>query len=142
MSAKLTVLIAEDDPDEAFLLMEAFRHAHLEHRHVWVRDGHQVLAYLSGKPPYAERGENPTPDLVLLDLRMPGLGGHEVLRHLQGQTAMQVPVVVLSSSVLPWDEAQSRELGAAAYYVKPLDFTELVRLVRELDVRWLKRGSD
>jgi DNA-binding response OmpR family regulator len=138
MSAEQTVLIAEDDADEAFLLMEAFRQAKLDHRLVWVRSGQEVLDYLSGKRLYDEPRKNAMPDLMVLDLRMPGIGGDGVLKWLQGEQGLKVPVVVLTSAMSEADEVRSRELGAKGYYVKPLDFNELVRLVRELDARWLK----
>jgi len=138
MSAKKTVLIAEDDADDAVLLQEAFRYAKLDHQAVWVKDGQEVLDYLCGKPPYDGRRQNPAPDLLILDLKMPRLDGYGVLRWLRGQPAVRIPVVVLGSSVFEADKERTRELGAKEHYLKPLGFDDLVRLVMELDARWLR----
>lgn len=139
------VLAAEDDPADALLLRLAFEKARSPCQLFHVRDGKIAVDYLSGNHGYADRAQNPLPDLLLLDLNMPRMGGLDVLKWLrQKHTFDLLPRIVLSSS--PEQEiAKARNLGACACYSKPTAFSDLVRLVLELETQWLgipKRGLD
>src|SRR5215471_19867731 len=79
------VLVAEDDPDDRFMLRRAWRKAKLPHRLMDVSDGEQVIRYLSGSPPFDDRTRHPMPDLLLLDLKMPKLNGFDVLTWIQSR---------------------------------------------------------
>ena len=134
-----TVLLAEDDPNDAFLVQRAFRKAELSHRLVHAADGQQAVDYLSGVPPFDDRLAHPFPNLLLLDLKMPRLNGFEVLEWLQGRAEFRsLPAIVLSSSDHQSDIEQARVLGAAEYYRKPGDPAELLGIIRALDERWLR----
>ncbi len=136
-----TVLLAEDDPNDAFLVQRAFKKAELPHRLVHAADGQQAVDYLSGVPPFDDRLAHPFPDLLLLDLKMPRLNGFEVLEWLQGKAEFRaLPAIVLSSSDHQADIEQARALGAAEYYRKPGDPAELLGIIRALDERWLQRN--
>ncbi|SPE59122.1 Response regulator receiver protein (modular protein) [Verrucomicrobia bacterium] len=127
------ILVAEDDDNDALLLTRAFEKSGLEHSISRVADGQEAVDYLAGMTPFLDRTLFPLPDLLLLDLKMPRMGGFEVLAWLGNRPDLQLlPVVVLSSSSLPEDIAKARELGARDYKVKPVEFADLVRLVQHL----------
>ncbi len=132
-----TVLLAEDDPNDAFLLQHAFVKATLSHRLIHVQDGQQAIDYL-----VVAGVAHPVPDLLLLDLKMPRVDGFEVLDFLQQKPALkQMPVVVLSSSDHEQDIQQARARGAADFFRKPGDPAELLRIVQSLHERWLQKPS-
>jgi CheY-like chemotaxis protein len=114
------VLLAEDNEDDLFLSRRMLAKAGLETVH-HVADGRQALDYLAGRGPYADRARHPLPDIVLLDLKMPGHTGHEVLEWLRRQPDLQaVRVYVLTSSDEPSDRRRVQKAGAQGYIVKPL----------------------
>jgi len=133
-----TVLLAEDDLNDAFLVRRAFKKADLPHRLVHLLDGQQAIEYLSGAALDGTAITPGRPDLLLLDLKMPKVGGFEVLAWLQQRPELKsMPVVVLSSSDHESDVRQARALGAADYFRKPGDPSELIGIVRTLHERWL-----
>lgn len=139
MPACRTVLLAEDDENDAFLLRLAFEKAQLGHALIHMLDGQDVLDYLSkcgAETPGA--AACPRPDLLILDIKMPRLTGFDVLSWLRARPQFQFPVVVLSSSEREDDKVKARELGAVAYHVKPGEHNELVQLARQMDQQWLK----
>ncbi|SPE61799.1 Response regulator receiver protein [Verrucomicrobia bacterium] len=137
------ILVAEDDDNDALLLVQAFRRSGLGHSVSRVANGKQAVDYLAGTAAFSDRAVCPLPDLLLLDLKMPQMGGFEVLAWLRTRPDLQLlPVVVLSSSALPDDMAKARELGARDYQIKPFEFSELVRLVENLHHRYLGAGPE
>lgn len=132
-----TILLVEDDPDEAELAREALRALGIPHELVVAEDGDEALDYLFRSGPQAGRRPG-SPDVVLLDLKLPGLGGIDVLRRIRahGPTA-HVPVVVLTSSLEAPDLRASYASGANSYVQKPVDFEEFLRAVRQLGAYWL-----
>jgi len=136
------VLVAEDDENDAFLLMRAFRKSGLGLAVFRVADGTEAVDYLGGTGAYTDRALFPLPKLVLLDLKMPKMSGFEVLAWMRTRPALVgLPTVVLSSSTLPSDLAKARELGAKDYKIKPMDFQELVRLVQDLNNCYLHQKA-
>jgi len=132
-----TILMADDDIEEFLLLREAL--IEIGHRHDLrlVRDGDELLEYLTGGGRYADGAEAPRPDLVLLDLKMPRRDGREVLSQLRdSQHLRRIPVVVLTSSSAADDVAASYELGANSYIRKPATFREVVAMVDMLTRYW------
>jgi CheY-like chemotaxis protein len=128
------VLVAEDEQSEQFLLRRAFKKAGLDLRIDFVSDGYGVLRYLRNPP------EGVLPSLLLLDLRMPGLGGFDVLEWLQQQPELRPAyVVILSSSLLGTDIARANKLGVDHYLVKPRDPLELVATVKRLEPYWTEQ---
>jgi len=138
MPRKATILVADDDSNDLFLLVKSIEKSGLGHSVIAVINGQEAVDYLSGKPPYNDRIQTPLPDLFLLDLKMPRMNGFEVLLWLQGEEALkQIPVVVLSGSILEKDKAEALGLGAREYCVKPATGDEYIQFVKELHARWL-----
>src|SRR5262245_46306282 len=99
LAANQAILLVEDDENDVFLLQHAFAAAGVTHPIAVVSDGRQAIAYLAGADRYGDRGRFPFPGLVLLDLKLPGIAGLEVLRWVQQQPSLcLLPVIVLSSS--------------------------------------------
>lgn len=142
MSEPATILVAEDDENDIVILSYAFKQAGLPHTLERVPDGEAAIHYLQGEGTYANRTRFPLPDLFLLDLKMPKVSGFEVLAWLQTQPALdEIPVVVLSGSELEEDKMETAKLGANAFHTKPNDFRKAVKLVQELDARWLNGAA-
>jgi two-component system response regulator len=135
---KPVVLVAEDDGNDFELLELAFLKNRLWSRLVRAHDGAEALDYLKGEGQFPNREEYPFPKLMLLDLKMPRMGGFEVLASLRSLKVPELPVVVLSGSVLEEDKRRARELGASDYFVKPTDFNEVVKMAKAVHERWLK----
>ena len=120
MNPAPSVLVAEDNEDDLFFSSRMLAKAGLRAvRHV--ADGCQTIDYLAGRGPYADRARYPLPDLLLLDLKMPGRTGHDVLDWLRLQPGLRgLRVYVLTSSDEPGDRRRAAEAGARGYIVKPL----------------------
>ncbi len=124
-----TVLLIEDSADDVLFIQRAFRHAQYDVSLQVVRDGEQAVRALA---------EDGVPDLVLLDLKLPRLGGLEVLAWLRGQARLAlVPVVVLTTSNEPQDVRGAYGLGVNSYLVKPVQADALQHLVTTLGLYWL-----
>jgi len=137
-SNHLTILLAEDGEDDAFLMRRAFEKAHLANPLNVVRDGREAIAYLSGQGIYADRSRYPFPCLLLLDLKMPKVSGFEVLTWIRNQPELKrLPVVVLTSSTEVPDISKAYDLGANSYLVKPGTFEDLMHMVEKLGGYWL-----
>jgi CheY-like chemotaxis protein len=133
-SKELNILIAEDNPDDVFLLQEAFRKAGVKHRLQEVCDGLETLAYLKGEGIYADRSLHPFPDFLLLDLNMPRMNGFEVLEWLrQDEPCSRLVVHVVTASCRDADVEQAYRLGANGYILKPGRLDELVAFATALD---------
>lgn len=130
------ILLAEDDPRDVELTLEALGQHRLVNKVDVVHDGEQALDYLFRRGHWHRRsGGNPV--LLLLDLKMPKVDGLEVLRQVKSDPALQVvPTVVLTSSRQESDVTASYNLGTNAYVVKPINFQEFVQAVAELGAFW------
>jgi CheY-like chemotaxis protein len=116
----------------------AFQKAGLGHALSHVRNGEEAIQYLTGKTPFADRAAHPFPQLLLLDIMMPGTTGFDVLTFLRDQPALKMPVILmLSGSVVPEDAKKAIDLGATAYFSKPTEFSELIGLVKTIHHHWL-----
>ena len=132
-------MLVEDLEDDVELVRRAFAKASVPNPIHVVRSGEEALKYLSGTDAYANRAEHPLPDLILLDLRMPGMDGFEVLAWIRAQEGIRtIPVVVLTSSDLVWDVNRAYELGASSFLVKPMDFEDYTHLGKLISNYWLK----
>jgi CheY-like chemotaxis protein len=133
-----TILLVEDEPDDADLLIRAFRKAGIENPVRHVEDGDAAVAYLAGEAPFGNRQESPLPIVVLLDLKLPRRSGFEVLAWLQDQPALRrLPVVVLTSSGQLDDVNRAYDLGANSYLVKPITTAALHDTVRAVHAYWI-----
>jgi len=135
-------LLVEDSPDDAELTIRAFEKSRLVNEVVLVRDGQEALDYLFGTGAHAGRDLSIMPELVLLDLKLPKLGGLEVLRRMrQDPRTRRQPVVVLTSSNEERDIISSYDLGANSFVRKPVDFEQFLEAARQLGLYWLILNS-
>jgi CheY-like chemotaxis protein len=133
MSLTLNILVADDNPDDIFLLEQAFRKAGVSSRLNSVRDGVEAIAYLKGEDAYADRSAYPFPDVLLLDLNMPRLNGFEVLERVRrDENCAGLLVYVLTASARESDMEQAYALHANGFVVKPNRLDELVAFVSTL----------
>ena len=131
------ILLAEDDPNDVILLQRAFQKAGLRDNLKVVRDGEQAIDYLIGNGPYSNRDRYPFPFLLLLDLKMPGTDGFEVLQWVRAEADLKrLLIVVLTSSNLQADVDRAYELGANSYLVKPVEFDEMVNMIQRFEAYW------
>jgi len=138
MSDLAVILIVEDREDDILLIRRAFEAAELHNPVHAVRTGEEAVAYLAGAGKYSDRAEHPLPDLILLDLKMPGMDGFDVLRWIRAQEGIRgIPVIVLTSSNLIRDVNKAYELGANSFLVKEFDFVNFVEVSKLLKRYWL-----
>ena len=132
------ILLVEDNRDHQELTLMTLAENNVLNEVVVVSDGVEALDYLFGSGAYAGRDPRDVPALVLLDLKLPKLGGLEVLRRIRAdeRTAL-VPVVILTSSSEEEDIVASLQNGANSYVRKPVDFSRFVEQVQRLQVYWL-----
>jgi CheY-like chemotaxis protein len=131
------ILLAEDDENDVLLIQRAFNKAGMRNKLKVVRNGQQAIEYLSAQGPYNNREKFPLPFLVLLDLKMPGVDGFEVLDFVKHDSNLKrLLVVVLTSSNLQADVDRAYELGANSYLVKPVEFDEMVHLIQRFEAYW------
>jgi two-component system response regulator len=136
------ILLVEDSPDDVELTLEALRRNHIPNPVVVARDGVEALDYLEGAGAHAGGGLPPLPALVMLDLNLPRIDGHAVLRRLRGhERTRSLPVVMLSTSADERDIAQSHALGANAYVRKPVAFEDFVESIGRLCQAWLQPAA-
>ena len=112
-------LLVEDNEDDVFFMRRAFQAAGLKNPLHIVTDGEQAIEYLSGQKRFLDRDKHPLPDMIFLDLKMPGLNGFDVLRWIRHDFKSNVPVAVLTSSPEEIDRQKARQLGADCYLLKP-----------------------
>jgi CheY-like chemotaxis protein len=133
------VLVAEDDPTDAFFLERTFSKMGVPVVLHFVRDGQEVVDYLRGELSFADRRVHPLPDLLLLDLKMPRLDGFDVLKWLRQQPVLKrLPVVIFTSSGQADDINRAYDLGANSYLVKPHAMDDLAGLVERFKQYWVE----
>lgn len=132
------ILLVEDNPDDEELTLLALKESNILNPIVVARDGAEALDYLFATGKYADRDASLHPQLILLDLKLPKLGGLEVLKRLRAdpRTAL-VPVVVLTSSSEEEGIAASYRLGANSYVRKPVEFHRFADAVKQMGLYWL-----
>ena len=132
------VLYVEDDGLDVMLMRRAWRRVGLPNPLHVVMDGYEAQSYLSGTGSYADRAEHPMPSLVLLDLKLPGFTGLDLLKWIRGHSTIHaLRVILFSSSSLVQDRQRAEALGANAYWIKPWDPRELEEMVLGLKQLWL-----
>jgi CheY-like chemotaxis protein len=135
MTRPFRILHAEDSIGDAELTRVALGEGKVPFELFHVRDGVEALAFLRNEEPYAE---SPRPDLILLDLNMPRMGGHEVLGEVKGDDALaSIPVIVLTMSNSPDDVSRTYELHVNSYVRKPIDFDQFLLVMRAIEAFWL-----
>ena len=133
-----TLLMVDDWEDDILLTKRALVRAGVRCRMVSCQSGENALEYLSGTGLYRDRRVHPLPELILLDIKLPGLDGFEVLKWLRSQAFLKtLPVVMLTHSDEPKDVARAYHAGANSYLVKPINFEQLERNLPQLVDYWL-----
>jgi DNA-binding response OmpR family regulator len=128
------ILLVEDSAGDAELTQNAFINARVPSRIRVVRTGNEAMDYLYRRGSYIEAAR---PDLILLDLNIPGKSGKEILASIKrDELLMDIPVIILSSSQSLQDNAVSKQLGAGAYIVKPTELQEFLQVVETVDSFW------
>ena len=142
MDLKPTVLVAEDDPGDAFLLERAFAQVAAPLSLHFVRDGQEAINYLAGEGRYADRLKYPAPKLLVLDLKLPRLNGLEVIAWVRQRPGLgHLPIIVLTGSDEPGALNRAHELGANCCLLKPLTTDELPNLVKTLQTMVVSQVS-
>ena len=135
------ILLVEDNLDDVEMTMRAFKRAQISNRLHVAHDGVQALAWLFGSGSPAPQLVPRRPQLILLDLELPKIGGLEVLRRIKAdERTREIPVIILTASQNDQDIAECRRLGASTYLVKPLDFQHFSQVTPQLRMHWALVG--
>jgi two-component system response regulator len=136
MTPDPVILLVEDNPKDEALTLRALKKSKIANTVVVARDGVEAIDYLFA--PGAAGAGNPLPELILLDLKLPKIDGHEVLRRIRGNERTRLlPIVILTTSVEDRDLLEGYRLGANSYVRKPVDFAEFAQAVIQLGLYWL-----
>ena len=135
----VTILMADDDPDDRLLARMALERQGMHGVLRTVDDGEELLEYLRRGGAYADPAASPRPHLILLDLNMPRKDGREALREIKGDPSLRlIPVVVLTTSKTEEDILRSYDLGANCFITEPVTFEGLIDVVKVLDKHWFQ----
>ena len=137
-----SILLVEDNPDDEELILRSLRKVNIVNEVTVARDGAQAIELLFGAGGRTAFKDGALPAVVLLDLRLPKVGGFDVLKKIRSQPETRLlPVVILTSSSEEEDMARSYEGGANSYVRKPIDFTEFASAVSQLGLYWVILNS-
>ena len=137
-SKPITLLIADDDPDDRLLAREALIESRLANELHFVEDGEDLLDFLYQRNAYSKETA-PRPGLILLDLNMPRKDGREALDEIKRDPHLRkIPVVILTTSEAEEDILRSYDLGVNSFIVKPVTFEGLVEVMRTIGLYWFE----
>ncbi len=120
------------------LTLDAFAQARMKNTVKVVTNGQAALDYLAGVDQYENRSDYPMPDIILLDLKMPGIDGHEVLRRVKSTPGIKrIPLIILTSSKEEGDLIASYDNGANSYLIKPVSFDGFLEVVQKVTDYWI-----
>ncbi len=135
----ITILLADDDPDDRQMTQEALSECRLANEMHVVEDGEELLDYLFRRNKYANLAKEPLPGLILLDLNMPRKDGREALKEIKANPDLRrIPVVVLTTSKAEEDILRTYDLGVNSYITKPVTFDSLVDTIKVLGRYWFE----
>lgn len=135
----ITILVAEDDPDDRLLIQDALNEALIVNDLHFVEDGELLLNYLQHRGKYSDPHAAPRPGLILLDLNMPRKDGREALKEIKTDPDLRlIPVVILTTSKAEEDILRSYDLGVSGYVTKPVRFDHLVEVMKVLGTYWFE----
>jgi CheY-like chemotaxis protein len=138
MNTLAQILLVEDNRMDVELTLDAFQEAKLLNTVHVAPNGQDALDYLYGNGIYTDRNANSLPSLILLDLKLPGIDGFDVLRQIKSTPVLRrIPVIILTSSREEGDRALSYDIGANSYLVKPVSFEGFLGVVRQIEGYWL-----
>jgi CheY-like chemotaxis protein len=136
------ILLVEDSEDNVFLVRHALHKAGVTTPLEVVTSGEQAIEYLGGTNGYTDWHQFPLPAIVLLDLKMPGMSGFDVLKWVRQRSGLKaLRVAMLTSSDLPSDIKTAHDLGANIFLTKPVELERLVQLMKTLNEHWLKQAQ-
>ena len=134
-----TILLVEDEASDAVLIQRAFEKVGVRNPIAHLANGDAALAYLEGINQYGDRVKFPLPILIILDLKLPGLSGLQILKWIRTKRDLRlIPVVVLTGSADTTNIQSAYEAGANSYLLKPADRAEIVRVVEALEQYWMQ----
>jgi CheY-like chemotaxis protein len=135
----IVILMAEDDADDRLLVKDALKECQCEADLRFVENGEELLNYLGRLGDFSAPERSPRPGLIMLDLNMPRKDGREALREIKSNTELRsIPVVVLTTSVADTDIEKVYQLGANSFISKPVEFEQLVNVMKLLGQYWFK----
>jgi CheY-like chemotaxis protein len=135
----ITILLADDDPDDRKLTHDAFMENRLANDFHAVEDGEELLDYLHRRGKFTSLRGEPLPGLILLDLNMPRKDGREALKEIKADPELRrIPIVVLTTSKAEEDIVRTYDLGVNSYVTKPVTFKSLVELIKVLGNYWFE----
>src|SRR6266446_3368080 len=138
MTTKNEILLVEDSPDDVELAIHALRREKLANGITVARDGEEALDFVFCRGAHAHRSFQHPPRLILLDLKLPKIGGLEVLKIIKNDPRTKaIPVVIMTSSREERDVIDGYKLGVNAYVQKPVDFEQFRHVVKELGLFWM-----
>ena len=134
----ITILMADDDPEDRMLTQDAFKESRVANDLRFVEDGQQLLDYLRGTGKFTNGADAPKPDLILLDLNMPRVDGREALKAIKSDPDLRrIPIIVLTTSKAEEDIFRTYDLGVNSYIAKPVTFEGLVEVVKAIGQYWV-----
>ena len=135
----ITILMADDDPDDRMLTGEALEESMLANDLHFVEDGEELMDYLYRRGKYSDPASAPKPGVILLDLNMPKKDGREALKEIKSDPNLKrIPIVVMTTSKVEQDILRSYDLGANSYITKPVTFDGLVEVIKNLGRYWFE----
>jgi CheY-like chemotaxis protein len=138
-SKPITILLAEDDPDDALMAREALHESRVANMLSIVENGEELMDYLYSRNKYRDRQPADLPGLILLDLNMPKMDGREALREIKSDARLRrIPIVVLTTSKAEEDILRTYDLGVNSFITKPVSFASLVEIMKILSRYWFE----
>lgn len=133
----ITILIADDDPDDRLMTKEALEESFLINELKFVEDGVELLEYLRRQGKFSDAQNSPRPGIILLDLNMPKVDGREALKVIKSDPDLKsIPIVVLTTSKADEDIVKTYDLGVNCFISKPVSFSEFVSVTRAFGNYW------
>jgi len=135
----ITILLAEDDPDDRLMATEALEESRLANDLHIVEDGEELMDFLCQQGKYAKMEDWSLPGLILLDLNMPKKDGREALKEIKADVRLRrIPIVILTTSTEEEDIFRSYDLGVNSFITKPVSFESLVDIMKTLKIYWFE----
>lgn len=138
MENAVDILLVEDNPQDAEMAIRALKKNNLANHLIHVKDGEEALDFIFARGAFSHRKGKSNPKVILLDLKLPKVGGLDILKEVKSDpNTKMIPVVVLTSSKEENDMVESYKLGVNSYIVKPVDFDKFINCIKDLGLYWL-----